>query len=289
MNPKSSFPVSSKLVDNTKSVLSMNNSKKINNNNSDSLFYILTAAGVAGILGGLYYLYYSFSEEELDEKETIEIEEIKQDIANNDKKLSQDTAIKALYLVNHRTEEELKKTKPDLEKRRRDAINNEEEYKKICMECLEAKESIYLSSSNLILSQFNITMEEIEKMLQTADPMYVEKKFFEFETPKFDSEKPDKAKSKEIFTFYTNKYLEEMNELSNQMKNMGMNYNPQMQQMAMFSMISIKMKVEDLTYIKYKITEQQIRYLLNYYNLLEDSDVKQLQNKLTSFEGLMGP
>ena len=259
-----------------------------NANKSDSLFYILAAAGVAGILGGIYYLYSTFSEEELDEKETIEIEEIKQEIVSNNQKLTQDAAIRALYLVNHHSEENLKKMKPDIEKRRREALDNDEEYKKICMEYLEVKESTYMSSSNLILSQFNTNMDEIHKLLQTCDPLYVEKKFFEFETPKFEKEKPSKEKSKEIYIYYANKFLEEMMEFGNQMKSMGMNnYNPQMQQMAMFNMVSSKMKVEDMTFIKYHITEQQIRFLLNEYDLLNDRDVIQLQQKLASFEEMM--
>ena len=151
-------------------------SKTSSSNEPNSMFYIMATAGVVGLMGGLYYLWSVLAEEELDEQELIEIEEIKQEVEQNKGQLTKDSAIHILYLTNHHAELELKRLKPDIEARRRAAFNNEFEYKKICGEYLEAKETAYVSSSNKILAQFNSTMEDLNKLIVDVDPMDLEKK-----------------------------------------------------------------------------------------------------------------
>lgn len=254
-------------------------------------FYFLAAAGVAGVVGGLYCLYSLFTEEEeeLEEKEIFEIEEIKNEITQNQGKLSKDNAIHILHLINHTAEENIKKNKPDLEIRRREVINDEAEYQKVCMEVFEAKELYYKQSSDKILAEFNTNMEAINQQLMSIDQAEMEKKMLELEKTEFTEGKPNKEKSKEAFLYYGNKFLVEIQNLTAQFKNMpGGMYNPQAQEMAMLSLLVGKMKVEDFLYIKYKLNEAQIRKLLVEYELHEDRDVKNLQAKMAAFEQMMG-
>lgn len=256
----------------------------------DSKFYILATAGVAGVLGGLYFLWTLLAEEEeLDEKEIIEIEELKQNVEINKGEITKETALHILYLTNHHAEEELKRQYPGIEKRRRDAFDNESEYKKVCSEFLEAKESTYIKASQKILAEFNTTMEDLNKIMATLDPTEMDKKFFEFEKPSFEGEKPDKTKAKEAFLFFGNKFMEEMQGLSSQFRQMQSSFNNQQaQEMAMFNLLVAKMKVEDLLYMKFNLTENQIRFLLHDYNLLNDYEIQAMHQKIASFEDMMG-
>lgn len=259
----------------------------------DSKFYMLAAAGVAGLLGGMYFIWTLLAdEEELDEKEIIEIEELKNNVEQNKGQIDKETALHILYLINHHSEEEIKKNKPDIEKRRRDAFNNENEYKTICEEYLEAKEMAYMRSSQRILAEFNTTMEALNQIISTVDPMEMEKKFFEFEKPTFENNIiPSKEKSKEAFIYFGNKFMEEMQGLQAQFRQLQMNYmsnSQEAQQMAMFGLIVSKMKVEDLFFMKYSLSENQIRYLLNHHNLSTDYEIQAIQQRIASFEEMMG-
>ena len=271
-----------------------NNFTSSSTNNSSTqqynqTLYLLGAAGLAGILAGAYFIWSVLNdEEELDEKEVIEIEEIKE-IVKGKGTIDKNSAIHILYLTNHHAEEELKRIKPDIEKRRREAFNNDYEYKSICSEFLEAKEGAYMRASQKILGEFNTTMEDLNKIMTDVDPLEMEKKFFEFEKPEFSNGKPDKIKTKEAFLFFGNKFMEEMQGLSSQFKNFQTSFsNPQAQEMAMFNLLVSKLKVEDLVYLKYQITENQIRFLLNDYDLLKDVDIQAMHTKIASFEEMMG-
>ncbi len=253
---------------------------------SKSLFYCLAAAGVAGVLGGIYFLYNALVEEEFNEKEIIEIEEIKEEIDKIGGVLDKDTAIKILYLTNHHAEEDLKRRFPDNDDKRREAINDDYEYKRICIEMLQEKETSYQSSSYKIMSQFNTNMEEVQKILYGIDPQYMEKKFFEFEQPKFDN-KPDKEAAKKAYLYFGNNMIKEMQSFG-QNANMSYMSSPEAQQEMMIGLLVKKMKVEDFVYLKFKLTETQIRYLLHEYNLLNEPEVMQMHSKLAAFEEMMG-
>lgn len=270
--------------------LAKSNLHKSNQKYSDK-FYFFAAAGVAGVLGGLYCLYSLFTddEEEIEEKELIEIEEVKQEITQNNGKLSQDNAIHILYLINHTAEENIKRMKPDLEIRRREAINDDAEYQKVCMEVFECKEMYYKQASDKILGEFNTNMEAINEILMRVDQQVMEKKMLELEKCEFTNGKPNKEKAKEAFMYYGNKFLSEIQTLTSQFKNLpGGMYSPQAQEMAMMSLLVGKMKVEDFLHIKYKLSEAQLRKLLAEYNLQEDRDIMAIQHKMAAFDQMMG-
>jgi len=276
----------------TKLAPSLNSSSKTTNNDKyDSTFYILAGAGIAGLLGGMYLIYSALGDDDdLDDKELIEIEELKQDVETKGQ-ITTDTAIHILYLTNHHAEEELKRIKPDIDKRRREALNDEVAYKEICSEYLEAKEKAYMASTNKIMAEFNTSMEALQEIVSKVDPQIMEKKYFEFDKPTFEEgKKPDAVVAKEAFLFYGNKFIEEMQGLSAQFRHLQsqMMNQQQAQEMAMFSLLTSKMKVEDLLQTKYNLSETQIRYLLVEYNLMTDRDVQIVNQKIMSFEEMMG-
>lgn len=263
----------------------MSKVSKGSSNSYTPLFYTLVGAGIAGVLGSVYYLYSLLSDDELNEKEIIEIEEIKQNIEEKGE-LTQDSAVHILFLANKHAEEYAKQLKPDLESRRRAAFNNDYEYKALISEFLQLKEQAYMNSSQTVLNQFNVSMEDLQKKVETLHPMEMERKFFQFEAPAFEKERPDKQKTKEAFVFYGNKFMEEVQKLSMGFHSMG--NDPQAQEMMMFNMLVVKFRVEDLLYFKFFVTEQQIRYLLYHYNLTEDPDVMQIHKKIASFDEMLG-
>ena len=116
----------------------------------------------------------------------------------------------------------------------------------------------------------------------------LKKKMFAYEPPVFEGEKPSKDKVKQSFIYFGNKFMEEMQGLSSQMRALQSNFNQQAQEMAMFNLLVCKMKVEDLLFIKFSITEPQVRYLLIEYQLHNDYEVREVQAKIASFEEMMG-
>lgn len=80
-----------------------------------------------------------------------------------------------------------------------------------------------------------------------------------------------------------------MQGMSNKMRMLQMRQDPMMEQMLMVSLMIEKTKVEDLLYIKYGISENQIKSLLEDYELLNDYEIMNVYQKIASFENMMGP
>ncbi len=50
---------------------------------------------------------------------------------------------------------------------------------------------------------------------------------------------------------------------------------------------SIKIKVDDLLYLKFGMTENQIRYLIFEYSLMDDKEVKSINDKICKYEEML--
>ena len=259
----------------------------LSNEKYDNKLYYYIAAGIGGILGGAYLLWSLFDEEELNEDEIEKINDIKEEILQHkDKKITPDDAIKIMYLTNHHAEEEIKKNYPEIYKKRRAALNNNYEYMQVCQEYFQIKEEFTRKANDKILEEFNTNQEELERLIQQIDPNQMEKKYFQFDIPKFKS-KPSRDTTKEAFIYFGNKFLLEVQSMSSQFSSMG-GMGPQAQEMMMFNIMVAKTKVEDYVYIKYEITENELRYLLNDHNLLHDPDVIAVHQKIATFENMLG-
>lgn len=254
-------------------------------------FFLIASAGIASLIGGAYLLYSLICEDEveLDEEEIIEINNLQETIQTKGK-ITSEIAVKILSMINSHTEEELRKKHSHIIKSRREAISNESEYNELCRKTFELKEEINNSVSNKILSQFGTTQDELEVVLRNTDPREIQEKLSESSKEPIDpNNKPSKEKTKEAFIFFGNKLFEQMQGMSNKMRMLQMRQDPMMEQMLMVSLMIEKTKVEDLLYIKYGISENQIKALLEDYDLLNDYEIMNVYQKIASFENMMGP
>jgi hypothetical protein len=249
-------------------------------------YYALGLIGISSIIGGLYYLFQAFTEEDVSEQTTEAIEEMKQDVELKGGQLTPDIAIKIMALTNKHAEEFIKKTKPDMDEIRRSALNDKVRYDQICQEFFELKEQAYVSASNTILGKFgNITMEDVQNVMARVSPYDLERKSFEYDKPVFDGPLPEKQKVKEIFKIYGNEISTKMRDFHQQMSRFQSD--PNMQQYLIFSILILKIRIDDEMYMKYHLSETQLRYLLYHYDLMNDPEIKQVNEKISRFEDFM--
>jgi hypothetical protein len=249
-------------------------------------YYALGLVGISSIIGGLYYLFNAFNDEEVDEQTSNAIEEVKQDVDLKGGELTPDIAIKIMALTNKQAEEFMKRTKPDIDERRRAALNDKARYDQICQEFFEMKEQAYVFASNAILSKFgNITMEDVQNVMARVSPYDLEKKSFEFDKPVFDGPLPDKQKVKDVFKIYGTEISTKMRDFHQQMSRYQSD--PNMQQYLIFTILILKIRIDDEMYMKYHLSETQIRYLLYHYDLMNDPEIRQVNEKISRFEDFM--
>lgn len=266
----------------------MDTSKK---SSYSALFWGLTAGAAIGLLGSAYYLYTLFSgDEDLAEEDMQQLQELKDAVEeSNGGAMNVETAIQIMAMSNRISEEIMKKQKPDLDDRRRAAIDNNDEYERLCQEVFEAKEYAYNQAISKVIGQFgNVNMEEIHKLMSQVPPLEMERINHKYDKQTFDNVPvPEKKLTKEAFAYYGKKFEEEMKEFQKMMSQQTA-YNPNQDQYFFFRLLMIKMKVDDLLYLKYKYTEPQIKYMLFEYNLFEDPEVKRINEKLMRFDNMFG-
>lgn len=253
---------------------------------SDKIWYYSLFGGIAiTIIGGIYYLFTIISkQEELSEEQQIEIEEIKQKIKENEGEICTDIAIRILAQINRQVEEIIKKTNSDIEHRRRQAIHNENVYNSVCAEFFSLKESSYNKATNEILGYFNMQISDLKEIMEQITLFEVEKKIFIYNKPSFNENYiPERMKVKEGFIFFGNKFIDEMTIFNNQLSKM----NEISHDLTIFKMLVIKIKVDDLLYLKFGMTENQIRYLIFEYSLMDDKEVKSINDKICKYEEML--
>jgi hypothetical protein len=265
-------------------------------NGYNAAFWGLGAAAVAGIIGSAYYIYsLMYQEEDLSEADLEKVKELQQEIIEQEAHqggLTVDTAMQIMAMTNKISEERIKKARPDLDDRRRAAINNPEEYERICQETLECKNEAYQESVEKVLQQFGgISIEEIHRVLQSVPPQEIEKINHKYEKPSFENVPiPDKKLVKEAYIFFGRKFQGEMMEYQRTISQMSqMQMGPEQQEYIFFKLMIGKMKVDDEVYIKYKYTEPQIKFMIHEYNLTTDPDVMRINDQLMRFEQMFAP
>jgi hypothetical protein len=251
---------------------------------SNSLvFYGLAALGVTGLIGGLYYLYTAFNDEgKASEEITTQIEELKQEAEDNQGELTPEMAIKIMALTNKQAEDLIKKSRPDIDERRRAALGTPE-YETICQEYFEVKENAYQTATTIVLKSYgNIQMDELHNVMSKVSPYELERKAFKYEKPEFSGELPSKESVKEMFKYYGNQMALRMREFHQSMYQYQNDSN--MQEFLIFRILILKVQIDDELFMKYKYTETQIRYLLYEYDLIDDPEIKAVNEKIARFE-----
>jgi hypothetical protein len=257
--------------------------EKENSKGYSIAFYSLAAIGITGLIGGLYYLYTTFNEEgEVSDDITNQLEEIKQEAEDNKGVLTPELAIKIMALTNKQAEELIKKLKPDIDDRRRAALGTPD-YEQICQEYFEVKENAYQTATSVVLKKHvGVQMEDLHNVMSKVSPYDLERKAFKYEKPSFEGDLPSKSKVKEIFKYYGNQLASKMKEFHQRMNQFQAD--PNMQEFLIFRILILKVQIDDELYMKYKYTETQIRYLLYEYDLIDDPEIKEVNEKIAKFE-----
>jgi len=249
----------------------------------DRSFFALAGIGLAGVVGSIYYIYNLFGEEDVIDGIDSQIDDLNRSInRTKNKELSIRSAIKIMSMVTKITEEKVKRELPDIDQRRRNAIDNNEEYAKICYEFLNCKEDAFQHASSVILDKLNISKEDFQNRLSKIEAIELEKKLYEMDKPEFeDGQKLDRDKTKKAFIFYGNKFLNEMNGFYNDVFHLK---HPPNENEVMFSLALLKTRCDDELFKVYGLNEIQMRYLLFEYDLNDDPDIKDVHNKLKKYE-----
>lgn len=251
-------------------------------------FYLMLGAGLVGLAGGLYYLYNLFAEEEISEIELIKIDEIAKKVEESKGVITQEVALQLLAKINKLSEDIIKKQNSDLEMRRREAINNDEEYQSVCMEYLRAKEEAYMTAMNMILQKFNITYEELSEKTSNLSMADLEKQILLMEKPDFPNGIPTKEVVKEAYLFFGSKFSTNMETIRKETMNPMLNYDKGLQEAMMINFIVMKLKIDDELFLRFNYNELQIRSLLYEYNLFNDPDIQQIHKKIVECDAKFG-
>jgi hypothetical protein len=255
------------------------------NKQNKLIFWGAGATLLAVFVGSAYYLYNLMSpEEELPEEEENQIEEIKKESSSNGE-LTVEIAIKIMSIITKISEEIYKKNNPDLDEKRRNALDDQPLYEQLFQQSIQEKEIGFMEASNKVMPKFGHSFEKIQEMLQSKHPLEIEKLSHLYEKMNFDKNSiPEKKLVKEAFIFHGRRFRSEMIEVQKEMQQIGM----QDQQFFFFKMMLAKTKVDDITYKKFELTEQQMKYLLFEYDLLSDPEVKKVYEQMMNLEGMYG-
>jgi hypothetical protein len=129
-----------------------------------------------------------------------------------------------------------------------------------------------------ILEKYNVSPQEFEAIIsQKILFSDVEKELFKIYKPNFKSvDYPSKDKVKKAYIFHCEKMLET---LQNSSKIKSANTN---QEEKTFFMLMERVRIDDELYFNHDLTFNQVKYLINYYNLYSDPDVQSWYNIIPS-------
>ena len=148
-----------------------------------------------------------------------------------------------------------------------------------------AKQNAYQIAADKILSSLKIklSMDELEEFVKNIDPKKLEELTIKIMTElnptlhKYDLNIMDLNKTKEAYIYYLKIFIESEKKMEEQKENI--NDNEEGNNIFIFQYMSLKIKMDDLLYIKYNILDEHLKLLVNKYNLFNDNEINQLQNE----------
>lgn len=259
----------------------MENNKKISN-----FVWAGLAIGGAALVGGLVWLYKTMSHVEdvgLTDQQMNVLQGLKEEIRSQNGELTTDVAVKILAQINRMAEEIYRKAKPDLDSQRRSCMNNQIEYENLCRETFKLKEQAYNEAMGKVLEHVDnlITYEMIHEQLTTMNPVELERLTNKFEQPHFDGPIPDDIRARDAYLYYNSQFQLEMKHFQSMLAHSS---NQSDENFIFFKLLVHKTKVDDLLYTKYKLNEQQIRFLLHDRNLLKDPVIRSLHEQIVRID-----
>ena len=223
----------------------------------------------------------------------INIDETKL-LKNSNSKITEEGIIRLIMYINYLADKFYILDNPKLDEKRRellDKINNnnelliEQDYLSLCNETLLAKQNAYQIAADKILSSLKIklSIDELDEFVKNVDPKKLEELTIKIMTElnptlhKYDMNIMDINKTKEAYIYYLKTFIENEKKIEEQKENI--NDNEESNNLFMFQFMSLKIKMDDLLYIKYNILDEHIKLLVNKYNLFNDNEINQLQNE----------
>ena len=253
------------------------------------VYYTLGVGGLIVVGGGLYYLYKyltEISEEEQElKKKLIDINE--NEIFDSNNQLKDEGVIKIIIKINHLSDYLFEKQNPDLDERRRNVIDKEEEYIKLFADTLAEKKKSYDEAAEMVLNSLTIKInfDLIQQKLNLISPENMEKFTLEFDELDEKEKNLNEETAKNAFIYYANQMNEQGNKLKEKIEALGESID-QNQQLMEF--LIIKMKIDDLMYIKYQTSMQSVKLFLYKNNLLNDDSLKEAKEILEQIEAVNG-
>lgn len=254
----------------------------------DKFIFWGAVSGLSAVLfGSCYYLYKYMKdiEEEDDDNEYANINE--SELFENGK-LTEKGAVITLMKINKIATNKYQKDYPEIDEKRRKAINSEIEYSKICAESLEFFSNCYQTAAKEFFDNLTIkiTFEQFQEFLQNIPPQKLDELNMEYFELSEEDKKFGGEKAKEAYIYYANTFLNEMTEFQNKYANFDPNNQMEngMQELIMIEMISRKLRADDMLFLKYKIKEDALKAILYQNHLLLDPEIKELNDKLKQFD-----
>ena len=223
----------------------------------------------------------------------INIDETKL-LKNSNSKITEEGIIRLIMYINYLADKFFVLDNPKLDEKRRvllDKKNNnnellvEQDYLTLCNETLMAKQNAYQIAADKILSSLKIklSMDELEEFVKNIEPKKLEELTIKIMTElnptlhKYDMNIMDLNKTKEAYIYYLKIFIESEKKMEEQKENI--NDNEEGNNIFIFQYMSLKIKMDDLLYIKYNILDEHLKLLVNKYNLFNDNEINQLQNE----------
>ena len=224
----------------------------------------------------------------------INIDETKL-LKNSNSKITEEGIIRLIMYINYLADKFFVLDNPKLDEQRRALLdkknnnNNEllidQNYLTLCNETLMAKQNAYQIAADKILSSLKIklSMDELEEFVKNIDPKKLEELTIKIMTElnptlhKYDLNIMDLNKTKEAYIYYLKIFIESEKKMEEQKENI--NDNEEGNNIFIFQYMSLKIKMDDLLYIKYNILDEHLKLLVNKYNLFNDNEINQLQNE----------
>ena len=130
-----------------------------------------------------------------------------------------------------------------------------------------------------------INFDLIQQKLNLISPENMEKFTLEFDELDEKEKNLNEETAENAFIYYANQMNEQGNKLKEKIEALGESID-QNQQLMEF--LIIKMKIDDLMYIKYQTSMQSVKLFLYKNNLLNDESIKEAKEILEKIEAVNG-
>lgn len=249
-----------------------------------------------------YYLYQYITEEdeeyekENQKKKQTDLDKVKSEIKEEEifenGKMTPEGIVKLMTKINKLSDFFYARDYPDLDKKRRDAFDKDENlYAQLCNESLMNKQLCTQKATNEIIVKFqkyHLSMESIQEYMGGIDPKLIEELSMKYDEPDENEKNITKEKAKEAYIYYAKSFLEATTKFQAKYNNPSLMVDEEGQAQIMMEFFSLKMKLDDMLFLKYQINDQKLKGLLYRNNLLLDPEIMKYQDELDKLDKMMG-